>query len=205
MPEKTTQKHLDPRAPLVLDTRDLGRRPGAMLPLQRRVPAPAGLALDLVGVAEGAILTLDLQMQSVTEGVLITGTVSAPIQGECGRCLEAIDDELAVEICEMFAYPESTTDDTSEEDEVYRVVDDLLDLEPVVRDVVVLGLPMTPLCRPDCAGLCPTCGVALDDLPADHTHETVDPRWAALAAFATEESSSQDASAPAQPESDHQQ
>jgi uncharacterized protein len=58
-------------------------------------------------------------------------------------------------------------------------------VEPVVRDAVILGLPWTPLCRPDCAGLCPDCGQRLDDLPADHTHEQLDPRWAALAAFAS--------------------
>ncbi len=53
----------------------------------------------------------------------------------------------------------------------------------MVRDTVVLGLPVSPLCRPDCAGLCPDCGQRLDDLPADHTHELIDPRWAALAAL----------------------
>ena len=54
----------------------------------------------------------------------------------------------------------------------------------MVRDAVVLGLPWTPLCRPDCTGLCPTCGQRLDTLPDDHTHETIDPRWAALRALA---------------------
>ncbi len=109
--------------------------------------------------------------------------MTGPLAGECGRCLEPVSDELVVDVCELFAYPHSATDETTGEDEVHRIVDDLLDVEPVVRDAVVLGMPWTPLCRPDCGGLCPTCGQRLDDLPAGHAHEQFDPRWAALAAY----------------------
>jgi uncharacterized protein len=147
---------------------------------RRSVPAPTGLGFDLIGVPEGAPLALDVRLESVTEGVLVSGTLTAPLTGECARCLDPVTDELAADIVELFAYPDSVTDETASEDEVHRIVDDLIDLEPVVRDTVVLGLPMTPLCRPDCAGLCPDCGERLDDLPPEHTHETIDPRWAAL-------------------------
>ena len=147
---------------------------------RRRAPAPAGLGSDLIGVPDGAPLALDVRLESVTEGVLVTGTVSAPLRGECARCLDPITDELVAELVELFAYPGSVTDETTGADEVHRVDGDHLDIEPVVRDVVVLGLPWTPLCRPDCAGLCPTCGQRLDELPAEHTHEVIDPRWAAL-------------------------
>jgi uncharacterized protein len=181
MPENTTPKrHLDPRGPFILDTRSLGRQPGSMRTIQRRVPAPAELRQDLVGVPEGSPLDLDLRLESATEGVLVTGTLHATLAGECGRCLDPVRGELRVEIVELFAYPGSLTEETTEQDEVDRIVDDLIDVEPVVRDTVVLGLPITPLCRPDCAGLCPTCGQRLDDLPADHAHEVLDPRWAAL-------------------------
>jgi uncharacterized protein len=112
--------------------------------------------------------------------VLVTGTVTTTIAGECGRCLDPVTRDFVVEVVELFAYPNSATAETTDEDEVDRIVGDLIDVEPVVRDAVVLGLPVTPLCRPDCAGLCPTCGQRLDDLPAGHTHEQVDPRWAAL-------------------------
>ena len=108
---------------------------------------------------------------------------TGPLTGDCGRCLEPVSDELVVDFRELFAYPDSTTDATTEQDEVHRLDGDYLDAEPVVRDAIVLGLPFTPLCRPDCAGLCPACGQRLDELPADHTHEVLDPRWAALAAF----------------------
>ena len=172
--------HLDPRAPLVLDTRALARSPGSMRALNRVVPAPKDLGLELIGVPQGADLTLDLTMQSVSEGVYVSGTATAPLEGECGRCLRPIDDTLVVNIAELYAYENSTTMETTEEDEVGRVQDDLIDLEPVLRDAVVLALPVNPVCRQDCPGLCPECGASWDDLPADHSHQQDDPRWAAL-------------------------
>jgi uncharacterized protein len=174
------QTHLDPRSPLVLDTRELPRRPGAMRTVRRVVPAPADLGLELIRVPEGADLTLDLRMESVSEGVLVSGTASAPVAGECGRCLRPISDSVAVTIQELYAYQHSTTDETADEDEVGRLQGDLINLEPALRDAVVLALPVTPLCRDDCPGLCPECGVHWDELPAGHNHEQVDPRWAAL-------------------------
>ena len=188
MPEKTTPKQhgsnrADPRSPFVIDVREVGRRPGSMRAYRRSVPAPAGLGLDLIGVPQGAPLAVDIRLESVTEGVLVTGSATGPLTGECGRCLDPVSDELVVDFCELFAYPNSLTDETTEQDEVHRLDGDYLDVEPVVRDAVVLGLPFAPLCRADCAGLCPTCGQRLDDLPADHAHDMLDPRWAALAAF----------------------
>ena len=174
-------KHLDPRAPLVLDTRDLPRRPGAMRVIQRTVHAPSDLGLDLIRVPEGADLTLDLRLESVTEGVLVSGTVAGPVEGECGRCLRPVTDAVRVSLQELYAYEDSTTEETTEEDEVGRLQGDLLDLEPALRDAVVLALPNHPRCREDCPGLCPECGVPRDELPADHSHERLDPRWAALA------------------------
>ncbi len=188
------------RSPFVFDLRELGRRAGALREYRRSVPAPAHLGLDLVGVAEGAPLELDLRLESVTEGVLVTGTVSAPLTGQCGRCLEPFSGELDVDVCELFAYPDSATDETTEEDEVHRVEGDLLDVEPVVRDAVVLALPWTPLCRPDCAGLCPDCGQRLAELPEGHSHEKLDPRWAALAAYSSTEPSTDSSTEPVGPE-----
>lgn len=172
--------HLDPRAPLVLDTRDLPRRPGAMRVIRRTVPAPDGLGLDLIGVPVGADLALDLRLESVSEGILVSGTARGPVEGECGRCLRPVSDTLDVQIQEFYAYEHSTTDETTDSDEVGRLQGDLIDLEPALRDAVVLALPNHPRCRDDCPGLCPKCGVRLDELPADHTHQKVDPRWAAL-------------------------
>jgi uncharacterized protein len=166
--------------PLVLDTRELPRQPGAMRTLKRVVPAPADLGLELISVSTGSDLELDLSMTSVSEGVYISGDVRGSLSGECGRCLDEISESLDVSIAELLADADSTTEETTDEDEVGRMQGDLLDLEPVVRDAVVLTLPTNPVCRPDCPGLCPECGVHLDDLPADHSHDDVDPRWAAL-------------------------
>ena len=173
-------RHLDPRSPLVLDTRSLPRRPGSMRTVQRVVPAPAGIGLELIGVPQGADLSLDLRLESVSEGVLVSGSVTGPVEGECGRCLRPISDTLDVTIQELFAYAHSTTDETTTEDEVGRLQGDLIDLQPSLRDAVVLALPSHPLCRPDCPGLCPDCGAHWDDLPADHDHAQIDSRWAAL-------------------------
>ena len=186
MPENTTptpSRPAAPRSPFVIDLRELGRRAGSMRTYRRRVPAPAALGLDLIGVPEGAPLDLDLQLESVTEGVLVTGAARAPVGGQCGRCLEPVSDEVDVTFRELFAYPNSATDATTEQDEIRRIDGELLDVEPAVRDAVVLGLPWPPLCRPDCAGLCPQCGQRLDELPPGHARDTIDPRWAALAAY----------------------
>src|SRR5262245_15775853 len=172
--------HLNPRAPLVLDTRDLPRSPGAMRVVERVVPAPKDLGVELIGVPVGADLALALRMESVTEGVLVSAEIQAPLTGECGRCLREISDTVEVSFQELYAYEHSTTDETADEDEVGRMQGDLIDLEPEVRDAIVLALPTNPVCRPDCPGLCPDCGERWDDLPADHAHDQLDPRWAAL-------------------------
>ncbi|HSU73860.1 MAG TPA: YceD family protein, partial [Terrabacter sp.] len=167
--------------PWKVDLRELGRRPGSLHELQRTAPAPRDWRVELIGVPEGAEIELALRLESVMEGVLVTGELDVPVVGSCARCLEPIEDTLHLDVQELYAYPGSTTEATSEEDEVRRLEGDFLDLEPLVRDTVVLSLPLAPVCTEDCAGLCVDCGLRLDDLPADHTHEVVDARWAALA------------------------
>jgi uncharacterized protein len=171
--------NLDPRAPLVLDTRELGRRPGSMHGVSRTVPAPADLGIEVLRVPEGSQVDLDLRLEAVMEGVLVTGTARAGLEGECVRCLGPITDELEVDLQELYVY-DDRDHDPDEDDEVSMLQDDLLDLEPLLRDAVVLALPFQPLCQPDCPGLCVECGARLADDP-DHGHEEpVDPRWAAL-------------------------
>lgn len=167
--------------PFVLDTRELGRRPGAMQEVRRSVEAPEDLGVELIKVAPGSPVELDLRLESVAEGVLVSGTVGATASGECGRCLDPVDERIDVRVVELFAYPGSQTDETTDEDEIARLIDDRIDLEPVVRNAIVLALPLTPLCDPDCSGLCAGCGERLDDLPIDHSHHQIDPRWAGLA------------------------
>jgi uncharacterized protein len=170
------------RSPWVFDTRELGRRAGLSRKVRRVVHTRDALGVaGVIAVPKGAEVDLDVLLESVVEGVLVSGTALAPIEGECSRCLDPISgEELEVEFTELFAYPDSATEQTTDEDEVARLVDDLVNLEPVVRDAAVLALPSVPLCTPDCAGLCPGCGGKWADLGPDHRHETIDPRWAAL-------------------------
>jgi uncharacterized protein len=189
--ESDSLSKLDPRAPLVLDTRELGRRPGSQREVSRSVPAPADLGIEVLRVPEGSPVELDLRLEAVMEGVLVTGTALAGLEGECVRCLGPIDDEIEVDLQELYVYADLTTD-PDEDDEVGKLQDDLVDLEPLLRDAVVLALPFQPLCQPDCPGLCAECGARLLDDP-DHEHEApVDPRWAALQGLAADTDVQQD-------------
>jgi uncharacterized protein len=174
---------LDPRAPLVLDTRELGRRPGSQHEVTCTVPAPAELGIEVLRVPEGSPVHLDLRLEAVMEGVLVTGGATVSLEGECARCLEPIDDEVDVTFQELFVYADRASHPADDEldDDVSRLEGDLLDLEPLLRDAVVLALPFQPLCRDDCPGLCTECGARLADDP-DHAHEAaIDPRWSGLA------------------------
>lgn len=179
---------MDPRSPYVISTRDLGRAPGATRMVERTIPAPDDLATAVMSVREGTELDLEARLESVLDGVLVTGVVRAATRAECVRCLRDIDEDLVVDVSDMYFYPgarEAALAEGDEEAEDMReLVGELLDLEPMLRDAVVTAMPFKPLCRPDCPGLCPGCGERLDDLPADHEHVDIDPRWAALAGLA---------------------
>jgi uncharacterized protein len=168
--------HLDPRSPFVLDTRELGRRPGSMREFRRELPAPSGWGLELVRVPAGSSVELDLRLESVVEGVLVSAKLHAPLAAECGRCLEPVVQRLDVPVAELFVYEPEADDD-----EVPVLDGDFVDLEPVLRDAVVLALPLNPICAEDCAGLCVSCGVRLSEVAPDHAHAEIDSRWSALA------------------------
>ena len=167
--------------PLRIDVARLGRRPGALTTRTETVPSPSRIGLDHIAIPVGAPVRLDLTLQSVSEGVLVTGTVEAQTVGECSRCLTEFDGKVDIELTELFAYPDSATDTTTDDDEIGRVVDDSVDLEQAIVDAVGLALPLSPLCDPDCAGLCPDCGAVLADAEPGHHHDKIDPRWAKLA------------------------
>lgn len=174
---------LDPRSPLVVNTHDLGRRPGVMRELTLSAPAPADLGVELIGVPTGSPVDFQLRLESVMEGVLVSGVATVDLAGECSRCLGPVEDQLEVPLQELYLYPERDG-----EDEAARLDGELLDLEPVLRDAVVLALPFQPVCRPDCPGLCSECGAALADDPG-HTHDDeIDPRWAALVGISNDTS-----------------
>lgn len=184
---------LDHRNPLVFDTHELGRRPGALQRLTREIGAPKDFGIQgVIGVPEGASVKLELRLESVMEGVLVTGTARAVAEGECVRCLEPLELQLEADFQEMFSYPDADdrgrpkaepADDAEEDEDRLFIEDGLFDLEPVLRDAVVLALPMQPVCQEDCPGLCAQCGARLADDP-DHHHDAVDIRWAALQGLA---------------------
>ena len=124
--------------------------------------APDGLGSGLVLVPAGADVALDLRFEAVSEGVLVTGSAVAPLTGECARCLDPLASTMEVSFQELYRYAiRVRTRDDGEE----RFLDgDLLDLEPAFRDAVVLALPLSPLCREDCPGLCAECGAQLADV-----------------------------------------
>lgn len=174
--------HLDPRSPFVLDTHELGRRPGSMRRVQRTVAAPEDLGTDVIGVPTGDDVELDLRLEAVMEGVLVSGSARARVVGECVRCLDEVVDEVDVSVQELYVYPgraEVAAENGDDEEDVRELDGDLVDVEPALRDALVTALPFQPLCRDDCPGLCSICGAHLADDPG-HSHETLDPRWAAL-------------------------
>lgn len=173
---------LDPRSPLVLDVSELGRRPGSMQQLALTVAAPADLGNEVIRVPAGSELQLTIRLESVMEGVLVSAVTTGQATGECVRCLDTLTEPVRVTFQELFVYPERKThreEIGDDQDEEYQVSDDHIDLEPVLRDAVVLALPFQPVCSPDCPGLCSECGARLADDP-EHHHDSVDPRWAAL-------------------------
>jgi len=152
---------------------DLMHRPGEMREKTLEVVESVGYGNAVIGVKPGTTVRIDARLESLHDGVLVSGDVQTVAEGECVRCLVEVILPIEVEFQELFAYSFDEAFD-------YTVQEDHVDLEPVVRDAVVLSLPFQPVCQEDCLGLCSQCGVRLLDNPG-HKHEApVDPRWAAL-------------------------
>lgn len=159
--------------PYTVSVIDLLHRPGEMREKSIDVTVDDDMGNAVIGVRKGTKLHIDARLESLHDGILVSGDVDATADGECVRCLIEVSIPVEVEFQELFAYSFDEAFD-------YTVQDDHVDLEPLVRDAVVLSLPFQPVCQEDCLGLCPECGVRLLDNPG-HEHEApVDPRWAAL-------------------------
>ncbi len=156
----------------MLPVRDIVRKPGEMREHSLTIPSPQRWGEGIVSVPQGKEIDLDVRLESVHEGILVSGTVDTEYEGECARCLREIAAPLEVEFQELFEYPGGETAD-------FEVQDDHVDLETLVRDATVLALPFQPVCQPDCPGLDPVTGERLTE-PAGATQAPVDPRWAAL-------------------------
>lgn len=163
-------------SPYVVNVRDLVHRPGEMRERELEFAVPEKLGEGAAAVAAGEPIHVDLRLEGLHDGVLVTGEVDTIARGECVRCLDPVTLEVEVDFQELFAYsPDEAFD--------FVVRDDQLDLEPVVRDAVVLSLPFQPVCRPDCSGLDPVTGERLPDGHVRPMEDAPDPRWAALEGF----------------------
>lgn len=149
--------------------------------LEQAVPAPEDFGNALIGATAGDPLDLRLRLESVHDGILISGVATVDVHGECSRCLDPIDYPVTADVQELYVFElEPAAEPKDEADEQYAVEEDRIDLEPLLRDVVITQLPFQPVCREDCPGLCAQCGARLEEDP-EHQHEDLDPRWSALA------------------------
>jgi len=176
---------------LRFDAVDLVGRTGTHRRVEHTVPAPAreagGLAMQ---VAEGDPIAIELELESVVEGIYAHGTVTAHLEGECSRCLDPVDQDIATRFDELFLYPEKVK--AEEREDSVLLVDDEVRLGPVVRDTLAVEADERPLCREDCPGLCAQCGFRMEDDP-DHHHEVIDERFAALKGLFDEDPKDDDA------------
>lgn len=166
------------KTPFTLNVRDIERHPGEMRERSFDVTLDQRMGEGLLAVQADSTLHIDARLESVHEGILVTAEVTGVADGECGRCLREIEQPVEVEFQELFAYPSTEAFD-------YVVEADHVDLEPLVRDTVVLALPFQPVCTPDCPGLDPVTGERLADRPDERAPEATDPRWSALAGLAS--------------------
>lgn len=173
MPAHTT-------SPYSVLVRDLVHRPGELRERVLDITAPEKLGGELIAVPGDSHVSIALRLESLHDGILATGSVESVAVGECVRCLDSVSPDVLVDFQELFAYSEDEAFD-------YSVRDDHVDLEPVVRDAVVLSLPFQPVCRAECPGLDPVTGEKLADHPDRPAAEVLDPRWAALQGFQTTE------------------
>ncbi|WP_188043883.1 YceD family protein [Changpingibacter yushuensis] len=182
---------MDLRSPFVVSLIPLPRQEGSHMTWEEEFAAPGDLGVELIGVPEGSPVQVSLSLQSVSEGVWVSGQVHVNLSGRCSRCLRDLEEERTESIGELIFYPERKAaildlgEDEDAED-LPVIVDDHIDLEPIIRDAIVLGLPFQPLCRPDCPGLCSECGQRWDDLPEDHHHEHTNPTFDVLEGIRTQ-------------------
>jgi uncharacterized protein len=163
--------------------RELIGRPGTSRQLDRRMPAPAELSDDIVTV--GSSVTLSGVLESVVDGLLVRGRVEASARVACVRCLVEHDEVIDAEVTELYSTPDGAGDGAVEPG--YEIIDDAIDLDTLLRDALAAAAPAHPLCRPDCAGLCATCGADLNVAPCDGHPEQSDQRWSALAGLELDE------------------
>jgi uncharacterized protein len=188
------------KSPFIYNTHDLPRRPGEMREVRLVIDLHEPLGFEVMAIAQDEPIDIEMKLESVAEGVLVTANVLSEAVGECGRCLDEVVFDIDENFVELFEYAEDPrqarkkekkksqrakdadeAEKLDDEDELRQMDGDEIDLEGPIRDAIILNLPINPLCSPDCLGLCPDCGEKWESLPEDHVHEVIDARWAGLA------------------------
>lgn len=172
-------------SPLVLSLVRLPRQAGAMLHEDLEWSAPADLGTPSMSVPENTRIPLSVDLTSVSDGVLVRVKTEVELKGECVRCLDPVIAHHEIDASDVyFETAPSPGEEDLEADDFFLIgTHDTIDLEPLLRDAIVTLVNERPLCREDCQGLCDVCGEKRADLPADHAHESIDPRLAALASL----------------------
>jgi uncharacterized protein len=157
-----------------VDVRDLVGHPGTSRNVRVDEPV-AGLALELAVVPDDAPIEADLLLESVVEGILVSGPLRGSMRFRCARCLKTFERPFDLEVSELFA-----AEVVAEGEEYELAPEGAIDLEPLVRDAVMLAMPFSPLCRPDCAGLCERCGGDRNLGECTCPPAVADERWSVL-------------------------
>jgi uncharacterized protein len=170
-----------PKDSLVFVSTQLHRQPGSSHNVERLVPISQDWGNTVSHAADDTEVEVAFLLESAHDGILIAAKAEVPMVAECVRCLEPLAWTEAISMQQFFAYPNVDFEPSDQDDEdVAQIEGDLLDLRAAFRDAVVLALPLSPVCRDDCSGLCSECGFAMAQDP-EHRHERIDPRWSALA------------------------
>ncbi len=167
-------------SPFKVNLHELPRRAGEHKSYSLTFPAPDAIGNPLLEIPAGEFLEISFEAESVADGVLISGSVRSHAKGECGRCLEKISEDIDQKFQELFFY-ESRIEEN--DDDLFVMDGDFADIETPIRDAVVLAMPINPLCKADCKGLCSECGEKLELLEPGHMHEKIDPRWSGLSGW----------------------
>ncbi|MBP3222603.1 MAG: DUF177 domain-containing protein [Actinomycetaceae bacterium] len=153
----------------------LPRQPGATLSIDEHLSVPNDTGVNMARVHTEDKLEVHFLLSSVNEGVYVSGSVQGKVDAQCARCLRDFSYEETFDVHELVFYPDkrAVLVEQGDEDakEAYEIIDDHIDIEPLIRDACVLALPFTPLCSPDCLGLCSECGIPFDELDEDHHHD----------------------------------
>lgn len=159
-------------SPLIVNILELIRRPGTFKDLDVEVPT-SEFAFDDPRIDDARDVHAQLHVESTSGGMVVDGVVTAQARGECSRCLADIGLSIASDVDEIYQR-------VPENDDVYPLEGDQLDLRPMVRESVLLAIPEAPLCSPTCKGLCPVCGKDLNAESCSCARPIADDRWSAL-------------------------